>query len=321
MSDKIPILYNSGLDDESYNLLLKKNTNENQNKLEVYPSKTSIYQDNTSHISIGNVVYDIQQFQIQNVFLLENKKNMIMDGKFTKIIYSDDMFILYGIFLKVPLLIDGVSTNGISGNKFFFKFQPNHVANENIINNLINIEYRILEFYKNIFKVNKKITTIMRNQLYNGYLKIYKNMSHNKVETDKEWNNEGLNRLDSRLKTLGTEDSSYTHGVEPILLNRPLVSLTETSHSVLHGNVDKYVGSERCAQDSIRNNFPECSEGELAMDLRSSFSVPRLKRREILDNIYPIKKHFLLKISGVWEDSENIGLTYKFEFISVNDLI
>ena len=146
-------------------------------------------------------------------------------------------------------------------------------------------------------------------------------MSHNKVETDKEWNNEGLNRLDSRLKTLGTEDSSFTHGVEPSLLNRPLVSLTETSHSVLHGNVDKYVGSERCAQDSIRNNFPECSEGELAMDLRSSFSVPRLKRREILDNIYPIKKHFLLKISGVWEDSENIGLTYKFEFISVNDLI
>ena len=136
----------------------------------------------TPPISVANVIYDISQFQIQNVFLLENKKNMIMDGNFTKIIYSDDLFILYGIFLNVPLLIDGFSTNGVSGNKYFFKFQPNHLANENTINNMINIEYRILEFYKNIFKVNKKITTVLRNQLYNGYIKIYKNMTNYRDE-------------------------------------------------------------------------------------------------------------------------------------------
>lgn len=301
MSDKIPILYNS-----SSKLLCKKNTNENQNKSYIHP-------DNTSHISISNIVYDIQQFQIQNVFLLENKKNMIMDGKFTKIIYSDDMFILYGIFLKTILLIDGVSTNGISGNKFFLKFHPNHAANENIVNNLINIEYRILEFYKNSFKVNKKITTIMRNQLYNGYLKIYKNMSHNKVETEKEWNYDGSIRMDTKLKSLGTEESSFTLGIEPRLPNRPLDSLPETYHHLFHGNLAKDVGTDNPVQDSIRYNFPECNERELAMELRSS--IPRLKRREILDNIYPIKKHFLLKISGVWEDNENIGLTYKFELL------
>jgi hypothetical protein len=195
-------------------------------------------------ISITNIVYDIPQFQIQNVFLLENKKNMIMDGNFTKIIYSDDLFILYGIFLNVPLLVDGFSTNGISGNKYFFKFQPNHVANENTVNNMINIEYRILEFYKSIFKVNKKITTVLRNQLYNGYIKIYKNMSHVREER----------------VSLMSDDALKS----------------------------KYVNKVGCI----------------------------VQRAEILDNVYPAKKSFLIKISGVWEDNESIGLTYKFELLS-----
>ena len=197
--------------------------------------------DEPLSISITNIVYDIPQFQIQNVFLLENKKNMIMDGNFTKIIYSDDLFILYGIFLNVPLLVDGFSTNGISGNKYFFKFQPNHTANENTVNNMINIEYRILEFYKSIFKVNKKITTVLRNQLYNGYIKIYKNMSHVREERVS----------DDALKT-------------------------------------KHANKVGCV----------------------------VQRAEILDNVYPAKKSFLIKISGVWEDNESIGLTYKFELLS-----
>ena len=60
---------------------------------------------------IANVVYDVCQFKIHNVFLLEKKRNMIMDGKFTKIIYSDNLFILYGIFLNVELIVDAITTN------------------------------------------------------------------------------------------------------------------------------------------------------------------------------------------------------------------
>jgi hypothetical protein len=202
--------------------------------------------DEPLSISITNIVYDIPQFQIQNVFLLENKKNMIMDGNFTKIIYSDDLFILYGIFLNVPLLVDGFSTNGVSGNKYFFKFQPNHLANENTVNNMINIEYRILEFYKSIFKVNKKITTVLRNQLYNGYIKIYKNMSHVREER---------------------------------------VSLM--------------------SEDALKSKHANKGSGNGGA-----------QRAEILDNVYPAKKSFLIKISGVWEDNESIGLTYKFELLS-----
>lgn len=206
---------------------------------------------------IANIVYDISQFQIHNVFLLEKKRNMIMDGKFTKIIYSDELFILYGVFLNVCLLIDDISTNGISGNKYFFKFQPNHLINETIINEIIQIEYRILEFYKDTFNVNKKITTILRNQLYNGCIKIYTSLNI--------------------LTSISHKDSS----IDPVHL-RP-------SHNLIE--------NLQCSDKS--------SSGKLVLPIKTC------------NNIYPRKEYFLLKISGIWEDNDNIGLTYKFENINL----
>ncbi len=192
---------------------------------EACPSWSTFIDDVNDNRKIANIVYCIHDFNINNVFLLENKKNMIMDGKFTKIIYSDEFFILYGIFIKIPLFIDEITINIIQSNKYFFKFQPNHNFHEKYINEIIQIEYRILDFYKEIFNVKKKHATILRNQLYNGFIKIFKNTYYNK-----------------------------------------------------------------------KHNLNESTELHKA-------------------HIYPKKIFFLLKISGVWEDSENIGLTYKFEML------
>jgi hypothetical protein len=211
---------------------------------------TETNQSNTVHSkipkegerNIANIVYDLSQFHIQNIFILDNKKNIIMDGKFTKIVYSDHFFISHGIFLMVDLLLDGIidynvradhsekqhtriltrdkeardiDTRNVSyngGSKFFVKLQPKLAFNERIVNRLIGIETSILEFYKNIYHCTKRSMTILKNQLLNGLIKI-----HYKIMSDK-----------------------------------------------------------------IRG---------------TNFAVP---------------KRFVLKISGIWEDSENIGLTYRF---------
>jgi hypothetical protein len=220
------------------------------------------------HQKIANIIHDIEQFRIHNVFLLENKKNMIMDGKFTKIIYSDHFFILYGIFLKIFLFVDGVTTNGVNGNKYFFKFQPNHTCHEHVVNEIINIEYRILEFYKETFNVKKKSATILRNQIYNGCVKLFKN-NCNSYSTETNTTiprisvpNENFGEGSIGTQQLTTEEASSSP------------SLTQLSNSEIFtgkNNVEKY--------------------------------------------IYPRKIHFLLKISGIWEDNESIGLTYKFEIL------
>ena len=182
-----------------------------------------------------NIIYDISKIQIQNIFLLENKRNIIMNGKFTKIVYSDHLFMTNGIYLRVPLLLNGFSYDGSREDKprmgfphllkCFLLFQANSEPNDKIMHALIRIEQCILEFYKQIFKCNKKMTTILKSQLNNGCIKIY--TENNKID-------------DIKL---------------------PRQNVGGNSAEIIPAT-DQY--------------------------------------------------NFTLKISGIWEDAEHIGLTYKF---------
>ena len=153
------------------------------------------------------------------------------------------------------MFADGVTTNGVNGNKYFFKFQPNHTCHEHVVNEIINIEYRILEFYKETFNVKKKSATILRNQIYNGCVKLFKN---------------NCNPSSSNANT-------------PV----PRISVSNASFE---------------PRESERNE-----DFEIETCMRTENNVEKY--------IYPRKIHFLLKISGIWEDNESIGLTYKFEIL------
>ena len=53
-----------------------------------------------------NIVTDINTFDSNNVYFLDSVKNTIMsDSNFIRIIYSNDLFMLNGIFLKINLKI------------------------------------------------------------------------------------------------------------------------------------------------------------------------------------------------------------------------
>lgn len=233
---------------------------------------------------IANVVYDVCQFQIHNVFLLEKKRNMIMDGKFTKIIYSDNLFILYGIFLNVELIVDAITTNCESSNKHFYRFQTNHLFNEKTINEIIQIEHHILDFYRDTFKINKHFTTILRNQLYNGYIKTY--------SSSQTSSNTIIRRSDE------FKQHNYSG-----FAKRPLVRDTFGVSNLTSHKGDP-VGV------SNRRDVEGCPENAATDEINGKKNIDKM-----IVNVYPKKEQFLLKISGIWEDSENIGLTYKFENI------
>ena len=48
-----------------------------------------------------NIIYPIQNYDINNVFFLDPKRNIIMDGKFSKINYSDTNVTLNGIWFTL----------------------------------------------------------------------------------------------------------------------------------------------------------------------------------------------------------------------------
>jgi CRISPR/Cas system-associated protein endoribonuclease Cas2 len=121
-----------------------------------------------------NIILDISNFQVGYLYFLQPKQNMIMDGTFSKIIYSNDIFSLNCIYLHLPLEIQYVEKNC---NKFIAKLLCDSSINSNIIQELSKIENRIIEYYKQINpnKGNKTPLITIHKQLLSGNLRLYKN--------------------------------------------------------------------------------------------------------------------------------------------------
>lgn len=112
-----------------------------------------------------------KKISITNIYLLDTKRNIIMDGYFSKIIYSNELFTMTGMYILFPLEIIGLESNGA---KKQLKFNPYTQCNLQIIQDFSKLELRILEYYKQSKQNNKKIMNSLAKQLYSGYVKIYK---------------------------------------------------------------------------------------------------------------------------------------------------
>ena len=70
--------------------------------------RSSMKSTNDEFISHINLNIDIHNFSLANVFFLDTKRNIIMDGNFTKIIYSNHFFSMNSIFLYFPIEVFSV---------------------------------------------------------------------------------------------------------------------------------------------------------------------------------------------------------------------
>jgi hypothetical protein len=118
-----------------------------------------------------NVVLHINNYSNDNIYLLDSKQNIITDGIFTKIIFSNKLFAMNGIFLFFPIDTDNIIN---SNGRYFIHFNPNSSHNSDIIKNVYTIEDNILDLYKNTNNIKKKKTYVLNNQLFTGNIKVYK---------------------------------------------------------------------------------------------------------------------------------------------------
>jgi len=91
---------------------------------------------------------------------------------FIKLIYSNSIIILNGLYLQLDL-------NLISSEVYFKKlkhtYDINNVNNNNVLNNIYNIENGILDKYNS----NKKKKNIIHDALITGIIKLYPNTRYN----------------------------------------------------------------------------------------------------------------------------------------------
>uniref|UniRef100_A0A6C0I0J1 Uncharacterized protein n=1 Tax=viral metagenome TaxID=1070528 RepID=A0A6C0I0J1_9ZZZZ len=124
-----------------------------------------------------NFLLSIDNYNLDNVHFLESKHNMIMDGNFTKIFYSNSFIIINNIFIDfeiVPINIQELNTNNQYNNiKYIMYFDI--YENTEIIKKIIEIEENILNYYLKYNGINKTCEYILKNQIFNKNFKFYRN--------------------------------------------------------------------------------------------------------------------------------------------------
>jgi len=119
-----------------------------------------------------NNIFENGRLEKENLFFLDKKRNMIMDGAFAKVIFSDELLTMNGLYLNCPLYTQPIDK---FQKKNMIWFQPYHVNNLNIIQNFCLLEREILDYYKEFTGSNKMSSFVLYNQLYSGNAKLYQN--------------------------------------------------------------------------------------------------------------------------------------------------
>jgi hypothetical protein len=112
------------------------------------------------------VVLGLDDIKNNNLFYQEKVKNTVMDNSnFIRLVYSNELFILNGVFITFKLALNTVER---SFNKYKCVFDA--TQNQEIVSKISNIEKTIMN--QNTFGKKTPIYRIT-DQLNNGFLKIF----------------------------------------------------------------------------------------------------------------------------------------------------
>lgn len=114
-----------------------------------------------------NIVLFMDTFNNDYINFLETKENIVTSGVFTKIMYSNTLFTMNGLYFYLPIHIQDIHYN--SYNKTYIKFDCNVGINKTVIEHLTNIEKSILNLYDNY----KEKNCVLHNQLISGFMKVH----------------------------------------------------------------------------------------------------------------------------------------------------
>ncbi len=123
-------------------------------------------------VNMINMYSNIDKFKMDNIFFQGAIKNTVIDNSiFIRIIYSDEMFSMNGIFIDMPIEI--ISTERYY-NKYKCLFEVSNNINE--ITKIIALEQNLL---KKLNIQNKIMKFNISEQLKTGHIKLFSSESVN----------------------------------------------------------------------------------------------------------------------------------------------
>lgn len=102
----------------------------------------------------------------KRIQFLNSKRNITMDGEFTKILFVTEHFSMDCIFIECPIELqcEPINKNGIL---------KSNAKNNMLINKFAELEKQLINYYKIYKNVNKKSILLLSNNLINGNVKIF----------------------------------------------------------------------------------------------------------------------------------------------------
>ena len=121
-----------------------------------------------------NLICNINDYNNNHIFFMDTKTNMVMNGSFTKLFYSNEYVTLNSIYLDFA-----IKHSIFKSCQKYFLTNINHLENKALLTNIIQIENEILKQYHELYDVKKKKEHLLRDNINNGSLKIYKQQQSN----------------------------------------------------------------------------------------------------------------------------------------------
>ena len=115
-----------------------------------------------------HIAVSTDSFHHEKLLFLDTKKNVIIDGSFTKLIYSEAAVVLNAIYIYFP--IQSLSTHFGSNYVSFSLSDPKNIS---LMKKMAYIENEILHYYRQFFGISKSASNCLATQLLKGNIKVY----------------------------------------------------------------------------------------------------------------------------------------------------
>jgi hypothetical protein len=257
--------------------------------------------------------------EYENISFAKIKQNVIMEGTFTKIIYSDSFVTINGLYLLVPLIFNlssvrsdklrDLQERSVGKDQFSAacggKLRDSHSLHSG--------DFSIAP--ASLLQTNETAchlhSLLVENEITNKYLYFYSYTPHNLLIIKKiaEMENRIINYYNEfyEVKKKVVLNLSNLLNIGRIRIYRDR-DITNAQNSDIYIPSSYSNGVMETDADSVFNVFTETGS-------KTSINSPSLHSGELYGEKiekYSQNVRVVLKISGVWETKHEIGLTYKF---------
>ena len=116
-----------------------------------------------------NFVIDNPNFHMKNIAFAESKKNIVLEGYFTKLNYLSKWCTMSSLLFYLPIEPKHILNEN---NNIGVKFDAYSSSNLNIVKFFSQLEQQLLDYYIQYQQRPFKKSNLLNKQLFNGFIKI-----------------------------------------------------------------------------------------------------------------------------------------------------